>query len=250
MTCENKVISIYKGFGTKWNNEDLLTVSFDSELDLTGFCAEFIIGNIVKTYQDISNGFVINLTAQETGTLPLGQNSGTLVIVDKENHKKPFSTELPFLVKDWEGGDIKLDGFKLNINAKIQENDLFIKIETADSGIVIERYVREQIELHNTNELAHPYIQGLVSDEATAREEAVSILQEQINTISTIAYGYVHEQGVASAVWTVQHNLNKYPSVTVVDSAENEIVSEVEYLDKNTVKITMTGSSKGRAYLN
>ena len=67
---------------------------------------------------------------------------------------------------------------------------------------------------------------------------------------SDIPTTYVHEQGVASAVWTVQHNLNKYPSVTVVDSSENVIIADVEYVDINTVKITMNGASKGRAYLN
>lgn len=67
---------------------------------------------------------------------------------------------------------------------------------------------------------------------------------------SDIPTTYVHEQGVASAVWTVQHNLNKYPSVTVVDSSENVIIADVEYIDVNTVKITMNGASKGRAYLN
>lgn len=67
---------------------------------------------------------------------------------------------------------------------------------------------------------------------------------------SDIPTTYIHEQGVASAVWTVQHNLNKYPSVTVVDSSENVIIADVEYVDVNTVKITMNGASKGRAYLN
>lgn len=61
---------------------------------------------------------------------------------------------------------------------------------------------------------------------------------------------YIHEQGVASAVWTVQHNLNKYPSVTVVDSSDNVIVADIEYIDTNTVRISMVGASKGRAYLN
>ena len=67
---------------------------------------------------------------------------------------------------------------------------------------------------------------------------------------SDIPTTYIHEQGVSSAVWTVQHNLNKYPSVTVVDSSENVIIADVEYVDVNTVKITMNGASKGRAYLN
>ena len=93
-------------------------------------------------------------------------------------------------------------------------------------------------------------IEENISTETQERKEADDGLQTQINDISILARGYIHEQGIASAVWTVQHNLNKYPSVTVVDSSENEIVAEIEYLDKNSVQITMTGASKGRAYLN
>lgn len=90
-------------------------------------------------------------------------------------------------------------------------------------------------------------LQNQITYETEQRIEAYQHLQEQI---SLLANGYIHEQGVASAVWTVQHNLDKYPSVTVVDSAENEIVADVEYVDKNSVIIRMTGASKGRAYLN
>lgn len=93
-------------------------------------------------------------------------------------------------------------------------------------------------------------INEAIDTEASKRQSEDENLQTQINEISILANGYIHEQGIASAVWMVQHNLNKYPSVTVVDSAENEIVAEVEYLDKNSVKITMIGASKGRAYLN
>lgn len=89
-----------------------------------------------------------------------------------------------------------------------------------------------------------------ITAEEEARQEADGVLQEQIDVIAVKSNGYIHEQGVASAEWTVQHNLDKYPSVTVVDSAENEIVADIEYLDKNTVRITMTGASKGRAYFN
>ena len=89
-----------------------------------------------------------------------------------------------------------------------------------------------------------------ITAEQTTRENEDIILQNQINAVSILANGYIHEQGIASSEWIVNHNLNKYPSVSVVDSAENEILAEVEYLSKNSVKITMKGASKGRAYLN
>lgn len=249
-SCENKAVSIFKGFGTRWNDEDLLFVCFDSEIDLTGFKAQFLIEDIIKNYEDIAGGFAINLTAQETGMLPLGPTTGTLIVIDKENNKKPFSTEIPFLVKDWEGGDIKLDGFNISIDTKIEGNELKIHVTTVSDKWATKEYVDGQIGEHNLDTLAHPHIQEEIENEKHGRESADLNLQDQLDAISAIAYGYIHEQGIASAVWTVQHNLNKYPSVSVVDSSGNEIISEVKYLDKNTVQITMTGASKGRAYLN
>lgn len=57
-------------------------------------------------------------------------------------------------------------------------------------------------------------------------------------------------QPTPAAVWTITHNLNKWPSVTVVDSAESVVVGEVEYLDDNTLAITFQSAFSGRAYLN
>ena len=245
--CNDKVITCYRGFSTRWNNKSLLEVSFDTTIDLTNFSAIFKIDGITKTYADISDGFEIDLTKEETGSLPVGLNYGELIIVDNESHKKPFTTALPFDVKNWVSGDIHLDNFKITVNTKIKKNLLKINIETANiDPDEIERY----IQAHNEDEEAHPYIQGLISQEITDRENADIGLQTQINEISVLAYGYIHEQGVASNVWTVNHNLNKYPSVTVVDSAENVVVTEVDYVDKNTLTITMKGASKGKAYLN
>lgn len=189
MACNNKTITIYQGFGTKWNNEDLLTVTFDTEISLDGFGAEFSIGNITKTYNNIENGFVINLEAQETSTLPLGAITGTLVIIDTENNKRPFSTELPFLVKDWAEGDIKLDGFDVSINAKIQENKLTINIQSASPDAATEEVIRRYISEHNLSEEAHPYIQGLIESEEQARESADNILQGNIDSEELRAKG-------------------------------------------------------------
>lgn len=61
---------------------------------------------------------------------------------------------------------------------------------------------------------------------------------------------YIHIQGMASAVWTVTHNLGKYPSVTVVDSANTVIIGEVLYLDLNTVRLSFSAPFCGSAYFN
>lgn len=179
--CNKEPIIIYQGFGTKWDNNDLLRVSFDSEIDINGFGAEFIIGDIVKSYTDIENGFSVNLTASETATLVAGPICGTLVLIDLENNKRPFSTELPFVVKDWAGGNIKLDGFSITINSSVKNNQLNIDIDTINPLEINEETIRSYISLHNQSEEAHPYIRGLISDEILARENADSDLLDKIN---------------------------------------------------------------------
>lgn len=61
---------------------------------------------------------------------------------------------------------------------------------------------------------------------------------------------YTHIQAVAAVVWEVRHGLNKYPSVTVVDSAQNIVVGDVVYIDENNVRITFAASFSGKAYFN
>jgi hypothetical protein len=48
----------------------------------------------------------------------------------------------------------------------------------------------------------------------------------------------------------VNHGLNKKPAVSVVDSAENVVFGEVEYIDDNNVRITFSGAFSGKAYFN
>lgn len=159
--CENKTITIYQGFSTFWNGKSLISVSFDTDLNLDGFSAIFRISNIEKTYTNIGDGFNIDLTKQETARLPIGLNYGELIIEDNESHKRPFTTALPFNVENWVSGDIHLDNYKLTINTKIKDNVLNIKIETANiNPQEIEKYISD----HNLDENSHPYILGILDN--------------------------------------------------------------------------------------
>lgn len=61
---------------------------------------------------------------------------------------------------------------------------------------------------------------------------------------------FTYEQATPSNTWVITHNLNKKPSITVVDSAENVIVGAYEYNDLNTVTLTFNGAFTGKAYFN
>lgn len=61
---------------------------------------------------------------------------------------------------------------------------------------------------------------------------------------------YMFQQRVPASVWYVKHNLDKYPSVTVVDSGENVVIGEVTYVDNNNLIISFTAEFSGKAYMN
>lgn len=61
---------------------------------------------------------------------------------------------------------------------------------------------------------------------------------------------YVFEQAEAATTWYVTHNLNKYPSVTVVDSAGTTIDCTVIYINSNECELRFNAAFKGSAYLN
>tara|TARA_R110000851_G_scaffold216035_2_gene368948 strand:- start:2230 stop:2949 length:720 start_codon:yes stop_codon:yes gene_type:complete len=60
----------------------------------------------------------------------------------------------------------------------------------------------------------------------------------------------VHTQSVASSIWIVNHGLNKYCSVNVVNSSNIEVYADIEYTSLNTVTITFSSPQQGYAYFN
>lgn len=61
---------------------------------------------------------------------------------------------------------------------------------------------------------------------------------------------YIHNQSVSSDTWVVIHNLHKYPSVSVMDSAGSEVEGEVHYDSLNQVTIIFSVAFSGMATLN
>ncbi len=61
---------------------------------------------------------------------------------------------------------------------------------------------------------------------------------------------YIHYQTSPSNNWIINHNLTKYPSVTIVDSAGNVVIGDVKYIDNNTINVVFVGTFSGIAYLN
>lgn len=85
----------------------------------------------------------------------------------------------------------------------------------------------------------------------TGTSSQVLLADGTVGTLAGIGdKNYIHNQGAASNVWNVTHNLGKFPSVTVVDSGNSVVIGDVNMIDLNNITITFTSSFSGKAYIN
>jgi len=61
---------------------------------------------------------------------------------------------------------------------------------------------------------------------------------------------FVYNQGVPADVWTIIHSLDKFPSVTVIDSAGTQVEGNIDYIDNTKLTITFNAGFSGKATLN
>jgi hypothetical protein len=94
---------------------------------------------------------------------------------------------------------------------------------------------------------------GILTGETLLVESANSGLAIAVSNNKltfTAKLGYVFTQSTPAAVWTINHDLGKYPSVSIVDSANDEVIGEVNYTSTSQVVITFSAAFSGKAFLN
>ncbi len=69
-----------------------------------------------------------------------------------------------------------------------------------------------------------------------------------ISSFNNVTFDF--RQGVPSATWIIQHNLNKYPSETAVDSGKKVNIGDITYDSKHKKPIRFSAPISGEAYLN
>ena len=61
---------------------------------------------------------------------------------------------------------------------------------------------------------------------------------------------YTHTQNTSASVWVINHNLNKNPAVSIVDTGGNEVEGDVLYVNLNSLTLTFSAPFSGKAYCN
>ena len=88
------------------------------------------------------------------------------------------------------------------------------------------------------------------------RSGAGGLINDEDYFISLLSYAgtgdlsFTYVQGVASTTWNIEHNLGKFPSITVIDTANTVVTGEYTYDNINNVTLTFSAAFAGTAYLN
>lgn len=61
---------------------------------------------------------------------------------------------------------------------------------------------------------------------------------------------FVYTQNTPSSEWTIVHNLEFVPNITVVDTAGSVVEGDYSYPNENTIIATFIGGFAGKAYLS
>ena len=173
-----------------------------------------------------------------------GRDAGTISFVAGGGVGTPFSTITQVLISKTAPGN----------KSVAQYLPLFIgkDIILAESGNINNFGTYKVASI--TTDIAEPNF-FLVTLENYASNGVISldgyyIFSEFVDANSAGDKNFVFNQAVASATWTVQHNLNKFPSCTMVLSTGQQGYGDVTFIDENNLTITFAGAESGKAYIN
>lgn len=119
-------------------------------------------------------------------------------------------------------------------------------------GIVVKSHPTQgviEVNIQNGYELYEIHDVKLTSpqdNQVLAYDSGTGLWVNQAQTPET----FIFTQGSPSNTWNITHTLNKFPSVSVVDSANNEVEGDVHFVDQNNITITFSSSFSGKAFLN
>ena len=61
---------------------------------------------------------------------------------------------------------------------------------------------------------------------------------------------FIYPQVVPAKIWSITHNLGKFPSITVIDTLDTVVQGQYTYTNNNSVILEFSADFAGKAYLN
>ena len=87
---------------------------------------------------------------------------------------------------------------------------------------------------------------------ATINQRLKVLWQERggASPIPAIRDVFTYNQSTPLSVWNVSHNLGFYPNVTVIDSSNRMVLTDINYVDNNNLQVIVVNAFSGTAYLS
>lgn len=148
--------------------------------------------------------------------------------------------ELPVDPSGIDHFDIEAPGQDIELSVT-PEGDQQISLQTP-SDTIIQAFIIEQI--------GPPGPQGPKGDKGDKGDQGDQGIQGPPGEAGEQDKNYLHVQDLASNTWVINHNLAKYPSVEVMDSAGTLVKGEVNHIDINTCIVTFSVLFGGTATCN
>jgi len=212
-------IKLFKGDDTDFNDGEFLIIRLETDTTLDGFKASFRLGSFVQEFADLTSKTLrVVIPHETTKQFPIGNLNGTLRLEDSLGRYQTITNTIPFAIT------------KEVFTREPQE----IVLPTPENYPVT--ITLSLISGDYENFVNKPSINGMTLSGNKTSEE--------------LKLAFVYEQGEASDIWEIIHNMDKYPSVTVVDSANTVVIGHVTYNDRNQLTVRFNGTFKGKAYLN
>lgn len=158
------------------------------------------------------------------------------------------------------------------LNAKLQpvttaeRNTLAAGYNSSDAGIVVydttldllfawDGNQWDQMSVSDTQiaQIEEAFNKTVVAIDITADNENRTITltyRDSLSIQDTYKFSHIHNQTVSSSIWTIIHNLNKFPSVSIVDATNAEVIGEVEHINSNSLTVKFSAPFSGKAFLN
>ena len=110
--------------------------------------------------------------------------------------------------------------------------------------------MNNKIEIKNGTSVSVVAPQQSTTSISVPKQSTTNVTISGVKSTGVSDKTFVFTQDGALASWEVEHSLNKRPSVSIVDSGDNQIVAEVLYIDNNNLIINFGFPTSGKAYLN
>lgn len=111
-------------------------------------------------------------------------------------------------------------------------------------------YDLSQISLHNAVLTGVSISETPPLGDNSPRIATTEFVTTALTSTGTVDKHFTYEQQTTAKIWRIEHNMNKYPAVVLVDNSGGNMEGRVVYIDQNNIEVHLTQALTGQAFLN